>query len=57
MDQAQFASMGGNARAKKLSKKRRREIALMGVTARQKKRTPREIFQKAADPRSEGLSK
>jgi hypothetical protein len=30
----QFASMGGKARAKKLSKKRRREIAKKAVAAR-----------------------
>jgi hypothetical protein len=33
-----FAQKGGIARAKKLSKKRRREIAMMGVEARRKKR-------------------
>jgi hypothetical protein len=33
-----FASMGGRARAKKLSKKRRREIAMLGVQARREKR-------------------
>jgi hypothetical protein len=33
-----FASMGGKARAKKLSKSRRREIAMLGVEARRKKR-------------------
>lgn len=33
-----FASMGGKARAKKLSRKRRREIAMLGVEARRKKR-------------------
>jgi len=32
-----FATMGGYARAKKLSKKRRREIAMMGVAARRRK--------------------
>lgn len=34
----QFASKGGKARAKKLSKKRRKEIAIMGVKARKIKR-------------------
>jgi len=33
-----FASSGGNARAAKLTKKRLREIAMMGVRARQAKR-------------------
>ena len=33
-----FASMGGKARAKMLSKKCRREIAMLGVEARRKKR-------------------
>ena len=33
-----FASMGGKARAQKLSKERRRQIAMMGVEARRKKR-------------------
>jgi hypothetical protein len=33
-----FSSMGGKARARKLSKARRREIAMMGVEARHKKR-------------------
>jgi len=33
-----FASMGGKARAKTLSKKRRREIAMLGVQARRRKR-------------------
>lgn len=33
-----FQSMGGKARAKKLSKKRRIEIAKMGSTARNKNR-------------------
>jgi hypothetical protein len=33
-----FASMGGKARARKLSKTRRRQIAMMGVAARRKKR-------------------
>lgn len=33
-----FATAGGHARAKKLSKKRRREIAMMGVEARRQKR-------------------
>lgn len=32
-----FASVGGKARAKKLSAKRRREIAMMGVAARRSK--------------------
>lgn len=36
-----FASMGGKARAKKLSKARRRQIAMMGVEARRKKRIRR----------------
>lgn len=31
------ARMGGKARAKKLSKKRRREIAMLGVEARKEK--------------------
>jgi hypothetical protein len=35
-----FASMGGKARAKKLSKKRRVEIARAGGEARSKKRQP-----------------
>lgn len=34
MDIKQFASMGGKARAKKLSKKRRSEIAKNAVAAR-----------------------
>jgi hypothetical protein len=34
----EFASMGGKARAKKLSAKRRKEIARMGVDARLDKR-------------------
>ena len=38
MDVKQIAAMGGNARAKKLSPRRRKEIALLGVVARQKKR-------------------
>jgi hypothetical protein len=33
-----FGSMGGQARAKKLSKKRRSEIAAMGAAARHKKK-------------------
>jgi len=33
-----FAQSGGYARAKKLSKKRLREIAMMGVAARKAKR-------------------
>jgi hypothetical protein len=33
-----FASMGGKARAKKLSKKRRSEIAAMGAAARHRKK-------------------
>ena len=33
-----FASLGGKARAKKLSKKRRYEIAMLGVQARRRKR-------------------
>ncbi len=33
-----FASSGGHARAKKLSRKRLREIAMMGVKARAAKR-------------------
>jgi hypothetical protein len=33
-----FAASGGRARAKKLSKKRLREIAMMGVRARAAKR-------------------
>lgn len=33
-----FAKAGGEARGKKLSKKRLREIAMMGVAARAKKR-------------------
>jgi len=35
-----FASMGGKARAKKLSKKRRSEIAKLAVTAREAKKKP-----------------
>ena len=37
----EMASLGGKARAKKLSAKRRKEIALMGVKARQKFSTGR----------------
>jgi len=33
-----FAASGGNARAAKLTKKRLREIAMMGVAARRAKR-------------------
>lgn len=36
----QFSSLGGKARAKKLTKERKREIAMLGVQARlAKKRT------------------
>lgn len=38
MDHKDFSSKGGKARAKKLSAKHRREIAMMGVAARQAKR-------------------
>jgi hypothetical protein len=33
--------MGGKARARKLSRRRRREIAMLGVEARRKKRATR----------------
>lgn len=36
-----FAGMGGRARAKKLSKKRRSEIAKLAVAAREAKKRPR----------------
>jgi hypothetical protein len=36
-----FASVGGKARAIKLSRRRRREIAMLGVEARRKKRATR----------------
>jgi hypothetical protein len=35
-----LGSLGGKARAKKLSKKRRREIAKLAVTAREAKKKP-----------------
>lgn len=35
----QFASLGGKARAAKLSPDRRKEIAMLGVTARLSKKT------------------
>jgi hypothetical protein len=35
-----LGSLGGKARAKKLSKKRRREIAKIAVTAREAKKKP-----------------
>jgi hypothetical protein len=41
MDHRQFASMGGKARAKKLSKKRRIEIAKKAVQTREAKRKPK----------------
>lgn len=37
MNIKQFASLGGKARAKKLTKKRRKEIAQMGGRPRKKK--------------------
>lgn len=40
MDIREVASMGGKARAKKLSKKRRSEIAKLAVTAREAKKKP-----------------
>lgn len=42
-----MAAMGGNARAKKLSPRRRKEIALLGVLARQKKRQQKASALKA----------
>jgi hypothetical protein len=38
MDQREMASRGGNARAQKLSKERRKEIAILAVQARERKR-------------------
>jgi hypothetical protein len=38
MDQLEMASRGGKARAKKLSKERRKEIAILAVQARERKR-------------------
>lgn len=37
LTQREFASKGGKARAEKLSKERRKEIALMGVEAKRRK--------------------
>jgi hypothetical protein len=38
LTQKEFASKGGKARAKKLSKERRKEIAILAVQARERKR-------------------
>jgi hypothetical protein len=50
MNVKQFASLGGKARAMKVSRERLREIALLEVDARQKKRRERKArhAQKAA---------
>lgn len=39
MNVKEMAALGGKARAKKLTKKRRKEIAMMGVAARKKKKS------------------
>ncbi len=49
MNIKQFASLGGKARAKKLSKSQMRRIALMGVEARLKNK---KVAKKAKKARS-----